>query len=287
LSTAQASLANSRAGYAAVVGQNPGKLAPEPSLAKFLPATVDVAFDAAEHNNPQIRRSDYTEQSSAARVAAAKAQTRPTVSLQASFGYGGGNFGLDTPFANYSHDLTATAVANFPIFTGGLTSSQIRQAAETNNVDRITIETTRRQVLLLVSQAWNQLLGARANLVANQEEVKAANIAFEGTRQEAQVGLRTTLDVLITEQDLSNAQLALVNARHDEYLAAAVLLSAMGALVAKNLTPDVPAYDPRTNFDQVRHSYGWIPWEPAVARVDHLGAPAIIERPATVAPEGR
>ncbi len=287
LSTAQASLANSRAGYAAVVGQNPGKLAPEPSLAKFLPATVDIAFDAAEHNNPQIRRSDYTEQSSAARVAAAKAQTRPTVSLQASFGYGGGNFGLDTPFANYSHDLSATAVANFPLFTGGLTSSQIRQAAETNNVDRITIETTRRQVLLLVSQAWNQLLGARANLVANQEEVKAANIAFEGTRQEAQVGLRTTLDVLITEQDLSNAQLALVNARHDEYLAAAVLLSAMGSLFAKTLTPDVPAYDPKTNFDQVRHSYGWIPWEPAVARVDHLAAPAIIERPATVAPEGR
>ncbi len=286
LSAAQAQLANSRAGYASVVGRNPGTLAPEPSLAKLLPATVDQAFDAAEHDNPQIRQADYAEQASAAQVAAAKAQTRPSFGLQASLGYSGGTLGLGSPFANYSHDISATAVANFPLFTGGLTSSQIRQAAENDNVSRIGIETTRRQVLLLVSQAWNQLLGARASLAANEVQVRAANIAFEGTRLEAQVGLRTTLDVLITEQNLSNAQLALVNSRHDEYVAAAVLLVATGALLAQNLVTGVPLYDPRANFDHVRHAYGWAPWEPAVAAIDHLGAPRIVERPAPVAVPG-
>ena len=283
LSVAQAQLANSRAGYAAVVGRNPGTLAPEPSLASLLPAGVDQAFDAAEHNNPQIRQADYTEQASAARVAAAKAQTRPTFGLQAALGYGGGTFGSGSPFVNYSHDVSATAVANFPLFTGGLTSSQIRQAAENDNVDRIGIEATRRQVLLLVSEAWNQLLGARASLAANEVQVRAANIAFEGTRQEAQVGLRTTLDVLITEQNLSNAQLALVNSRHDEYVAAAILLAAMGSLIAENLIAGTPLYDPRENFDRVRHAYGWAPWTPAVAAIDRLGAPTIVERPAPVA----
>jgi outer membrane protein len=284
LSAAQAQLANSRASYAAVVGQNPGTLAPEPPLANLLPTSVDQAFNAAEHNNPQIRQADYTEQSSAAKVQAAKAQTRPTFGLQAQLGYSGGNLGLNSPFANYSHDISVSAVANFPIFTGGLTSSQIRQAAENNNVDRITIETTRRQVLLQVSQAWNQLLGARASLISNQEQVRAANIAFEGTRQEAQVGLRTTLDVLITEQNLSNAQLALVNSRHDEYLAGAVLLAATGSLFAETLTPGTPIYDPRTNFDHVTHSFGWTPWDKGVAAIDRLGAPKVVERPAPVAP---
>ncbi|MEO8926941.1 MAG: TolC family outer membrane protein [Caulobacteraceae bacterium] len=286
LSTAQAQLANSRASYAAVVGQNPGALAPEPSLAKLLPTSVDRAFDVAEHNNPQIRQSDYTEQASAARVAAAKAQTRPTFGLQATFGYNGGTSGLSSPFVNYSHDVSATAVATFPLFTGGMTSSQIRQAAENNNVDRIGIESTRRQVLLLVSEAWNQLLGARASLVSNEEQVRAANIAFEGTRQEAQVGLRTTLDVLITEQNLSNAQLALVNSRHDEYFAGAVLLAATGSLTAENFTPGTPIYDPRANFDHVRHAFGWAPWAPGVAAIDRLGAPTIVERPAPVTPPG-
>jgi outer membrane protein len=284
LSAAQAQLANSRAAYASVVGQNPGALAPEPSLDKLLPTNVNQAFDAAEHNNPQIRQADYTEQSSAAKVEEAKAQTRPSIGLQAQLGYSGGNLGPASPFANYSHNISASAVVNFPIFTGGMTSSQIRQAAENNNVDRITIEGTRRQVLLQVSQAWNQLLGARASLVSNEEQVKAANVAFEGTRLEAQVGLRTTLDVLITEQNLSNAQLALVNSRHDEYLAGAVLLAATGSLFAENLVSGTPLYDPRTNFDHVRHAFGWTPWDPAVAAIDHLGAPKIIERPAPVTP---
>ena len=279
LAAAQAQLANSRAAYASIVGQNPGDLAPEPSLAKFLPASLDQAFDTAERNSPQIRGAHFTEESSAAKVAGAKALTRPTLSLEANLGYVGGSFGQASPFANYSHDLTAVAVATFPIFTGGTTSSQIRQAAETNNADRIGIEIARRQVLLAVSQAWNQLMGARASLTANEEQVKAANIAFEGSRQEARVGLRTTLDVLISEQNLASAQIALVTSRHDEYVAGANLLAATGSLFTDQLTSGVPIYDPKVNLDHVRHAYPWAPWAPAVSKIDHLGSPGIEQLP--------
>ena len=281
LASAEAQLATSRATYASVVGQNPGQLAPEPSLAALLPPRLEQAFDIAEANNPRLRQADFTEQASAARVAAAKAQTRPTVALQATYGYFGGLTGLGIPFVNYTHDLTAGAVASFPLFTGGMTSSQIRQAAETNNADRITIEATRRQALLVVSQAWNQLLGSRANVLADQVQVRSANIAFEGTRQEARVGLRTTLDVLITEQDLASAQLALINARHDEYFAGAALLAVLGQLNTTDFSPDTPIYDPRSNFDKVRRANS-VPWEKAIEAVDHLAAPRVIERPAVV-----
>lgn len=281
--SSQAQLAISRANYAAVVGQNPGELAPEPPIKPLLPPTVDQAFDTAERNNPQIRQSDYTEQGSAARVAAAKAQTRPSVSLRGSLGWNGGGVAGTSPFVDYSRNVSASAVATVPIFTGGLTTSQIRQAAERNNVDRIGIEGARREVLQFVSQSWNQLLGARANLVANEEQVRAAAIAYEGTRQEAQVGLRTTLDVLNAEQELRNAQLALVNARHDEYVAGTAVLAAMGTLAAKDMA-NVTVYDPKANFDAVKHSFGWVPWEPAVAAIDHLGAPSVVHRPTPVAP---
>ena len=291
LASARATLATSRATYLSVVGENPGKLEPEPSLGKLLPDDIDKALDMAEQNNPHIREADYAEQASAAKVAAAKAQTRPSVSLQATFGYYGGSTASSaspfysppavTPFTDYSRDLTASATASFPLFSGGYYSSQIRQAAENNNVDRINIETTRRQVLLTVSQAWNQLVGARASLAADKEQVQAANIAFEGTRQEARVGLRTTLDVLISEQDLADAQLALVGARHDEYFAAAALLAAMGSLEAVDFAPDLAVYDPRANFDRVRGANA-MPWDGLVHSLDKLAAPRIVERPATV-----
>jgi outer membrane protein len=278
LASSQAQLAISRTNYNAVVGQNPGDLAPEPPLTELLPQTVDAAFDTAEGSAPILRQADYTEQASAARVAQAKAQTRPTVSARASLGYNGGSVS-GSPFIDYSRDVSASAVVNVPIFTGGLTQSQIRAAAERNNSDRIGIEGARRQVIQQVSQSWNQLLGARANVISNQEQVRAAGIAYEGTRQEAQVGLRTTLDVLNQEQELRNAELALVNARHDEYLAGASVLAAIGTLSAKPLSPTTPIYDPKTNFDQRRHAFGWVPWEPIVHGVDQLGAPEIIHRP--------
>ncbi|HWA61260.1 MAG TPA: TolC family protein, partial [Caulobacteraceae bacterium] len=77
LASAQAQLAISSTNYNAVVGQNPGDLEAEPPLAQILPPTVDQAFDVAEQQNPQLRQADYTEQGSAARVAGAKALTRP------------------------------------------------------------------------------------------------------------------------------------------------------------------------------------------------------------------
>lgn len=286
LASSQAQLAISRSAYASVVGQNPGQLAPEPPLARLLPPTVDQAFDSAEHNNPLMRQQDYAEQGSAARVAEAKAQTRPSVDLRGTFGYGGLGFGTASPFADYSHNIQGTAVVTMPLFTGGLTQSQIRQAAERNNADRINIESARRQVLLDVSQAWNQLLGSRANVLSNEEQVRAAGVAYEGIRQEQSVGLRTTLDVLNQEQELRNAELSLVNARHDEYVAGAAVLSAMGVLDVRVFAADAATYDPKANFDKVRHSFGWTPWEPAVEALDHVAAPRVIERPAP-SPEGQ
>ena len=284
LSRARAQLANSRAVYASIVGRNPENLASEPPLAPHLPASLDKALEWAERNSPQIRQADFAEQVSAAKLAGVKSQTRPTLSLQATAGYSGGNSGLRSPFANYSHDVTASAVATFPIFNGGLTSSQIRQAAETNNADRIGIETARRQVLLTVAQAWNGLMGARASLADDEAQVQAANVAFEGSRQESRVGLRSTFDVLIAEENLSAAQLGLVAARHDEYVAAADLLAATGALFAQDFTADARIYDPKANFDNARHAWPWSPWSSAVAHLDGVAAPHAESRPSDPEP---
>lgn len=281
LASAQAILAISRANYAAVVGQNPGELAPEPSLATLLPPSVEDAFAKAQENNPAVRTAGFSERASRARVAAARAQRRPTVGLRGDIGYTASETeGIGNQFGDYDRAVAGSVVATVPIFTGGLTSSQVRQAAERNNADRIAIEGARRDALQDVAQAWNGLLGARANLTANEEQVRAGRIAFEGTREEAQVGLRTTLDVLNAEQELRQAELALVTARRDEYVAAAQVLAAIGELEARNLVQGVQIYDPETNFNRVKRSWGWVPWEHLVEVIDRVGAPPIGADPA-------
>ena len=285
LSTTEAQLAISRANYTAVVGQSPGDLDPEPPL-PGLPPTIGQAFDIAQANNPGIIAADYSEQAAEARVSAAKAENHPTVGLRAQLGYTGSY--VTTPLLGlrsgvYDSNITASATVTQPIFTGGYNSSRVRQALEDDNSQRIIIDGARRQIQQQVSQAWNQLLAARANAKSNQEQVRADQVAYEGTRQESQVGLRTTLDVLNAEQELRAAQLAVVNAEHDRYVAGAAVLNAMGMLQARSLAPKTPLYDVDQAFRKVKHE-GAVPWEGAISGLDSIGAPTIRRHPDVAPP---
>lgn len=269
LSSAQSQLQISRANYTAVVGQNPGELAPEPPI-PGVPASVDEAFDVAEAESPVLRQAQNTEAASRARIAQARAANHPSVSLQASLGYSGTVAPFDT--RNYDQAVTAGATVTQPLFTGGLNGSNIRAALEQNNADRLQIEAARRQVVQQVSQAWNVMAGSKANVLSDEEQVRAARVAFEGSQEEYRAGLRTTLDTLIAQQNLRDAELALVQARHDAYVAGANVLQAMGRLEARNLVSGVETYDPKTSFDKVKHA-GAVPWEGVVEGLDSLGAP--------------
>ncbi len=277
LTQSQAQLAISRAGYAALVGQNPGDLAPEPSLAALLPGDVTQAFAAAEDNNPQIRAAEYTQQASKARISAAQAERMPSLGLNGSIGVGGSADPWERDL--FSRDVQAGATLTVPLFTGGLTSSRVRAAIERNNADRIGVETARRSVMQSLTGSWNQLIASRSNITSTDEQVKAARIAAEGTRQEQQVGLRTTLDVLNAEQELRQAELAQVSARRDEYVAASLVLAQMGQLEGPNLVPTVTRYDPKTNFSKLRITWGWVPWEEPIALVDGVTAAKTVEKP--------
>ena len=269
LSTAQGQLQISRAGYAAVVGQNPGELAPEPRV-PGVPATVDQAFDVAEAESPVLTQARRTEEASRAKLAEARAANRPSIALQGSLGYAG----ILQPFDpnDYARTVTAEAVITQPIFTGGLNSSNIRSAVAQNTADRISIEGARRQVVQQVSQAWNTMASSRAGVTSDEEQVRAAGVAFEGAQEEYKVGLRTTLDVLIQQQNLRDAELALVQARHDAYVAEAGLLGAMGRLEARYLVAGVDLYDPAVAFDRVKNA-GGLPWDGLVEGLDRVGAP--------------
>jgi outer membrane protein len=271
LATANAQLAIDRASYAQVVGQSPGELDPEPSLK--LPATLDEAFDRAQQYNPNIRQAEYGRQGAQARLAGAKAQGKPRVSLSGQVG-----FRVDPPLRaipteadNFRQFSQVVATVSQPLFAGGAISSGVRQAVERENFFAIQLEGARRNAVQGLSQAWNQLLSARANIAANEERVRAAQVAVEGARAEQAVGLRTTLEVLTAEQTLRDAQLALVNARRDEYVATASVLNVTGQLAANNIVAALPVDPGGHSFTRLKKASGYVPWEEAVKTLDGLG----------------
>jgi outer membrane protein len=253
LAAAEGQLRTSRSAYLAVVGRAPGQLAPEPALTG-LPATLDQAFDASETDNPDLLAASLTEQASQALVAQAKAARMPTVSATASYDYGG----RLTPFSDRNTIRTAQAGITItqPLFSGGLISSQIRQALEQDAQSRQALEVARRGAVKAVAVAWSNINAAHASLAASLEQKDAAMLAFDGVQAEFRAGLRTVFEFVQSEQAVRDAELAVVTARHDEYTADAALLAAIGRLNPKALSAAVATYDPAANFDRVRQGYG-------------------------------
>ncbi|MFD2855439.1 TolC family protein [Seohaeicola zhoushanensis] len=67
-----------------------------------------------------------------------------------------------------------------------------------------------------MNDAYVRLQVARAAFAASIEQVRASQVAFDGIREEATLGARTTLDVLAAEQELQNAQTAQISARAED-----------------------------------------------------------------------
>ncbi|WP_174297774.1 TolC family protein, partial [Sphingomonas bacterium] len=65
---------------------------------------------------------------------------------------------------------------------------------------------------------------------AADRQVAAADLALKGVRAEYAFSLRTTLDILIADESLRAAQLALARSRSDVLIAQAALLRATGRL---------------------------------------------------------
>ena len=89
------------------------------------------------------------------------------------------------------------------------------------------------------------------------------------------LSLRTTLDVLNQELELRSAEVNLVTARRNHYVAQAALLAAMGRLEGADLMPSLDVYDPADNFQRVRNR-GGLPWDGVVEAIDRIAAPSIM-----------
>ena len=217
-------------------------------------------------NNPDLIA--ISRQSEAARfdVRVAEAARLPTLSGVASGNYvntiAGGTGGLP-------RDGTSTSVglqSRIPLYQGGLPAARIAQSLALEGQTLEQRVATERAVIATTRSAFATYQAAQDAIASNQVAVKANELALEGARAENGVGTRTILDVLNAEQELLNAQVQLVTARHDAYVAGFQLLNAMGQAQADVLGLDGgPLYDPLGNYRTVASN--WNDWSQAPRHV--------------------
>ncbi|MEM8537875.1 MAG: TolC family outer membrane protein [Pseudomonadota bacterium] len=242
LAAAEGNLAISAEEYRIAVGVAPGR------ANAVSPATITRSLrDAqafARQNHPRIREAQHTVSAAELNIRRAEASLRPSLSANA--------FITRDNEANESGQIGLTLGG--PIYTGGLISSQIRQFTANRDAARSGLHLITLAIEQEVANAFSLLQVARASRQASDEQIIAARVAFQGVREEATLGSRTTLDVLNAEQELLDAQANLIAAQSDEVVASYSLLAAMGLLTADDLNLPVQQYDPVEYYNLVKNS---------------------------------
>lgn len=247
LAVAIGNLRTSAANYIRVIGDKPGRLK-FPRLSPRVPKSLRQAILTAGDTNPQILAAAYNEEAAAADIGVRKSDLLPKLNFEAQYQIN--NSSSSTVGRTEAGIIQGTL--SVPIYQSGTVYSQIREAKQTASQRKLEVLDAHRQVREQVVSAWHLLKAATATIAAARDAVAANRVALDGVRQEAQVGTRTTLDVLDAQNELVNSQVALANALRDRIVAGYQLVAAIGHMTAADLRLSVNIYDPSLNLDDVR-----------------------------------
>lgn len=227
---AQQTLADAREALAQLTGHPPGDLKP---LATALPAQLpepaqpQAWVDAALRANPLLLAQARVVDASEQRIGAARAAHWPTLSAGLDSSRSSGAGSTD----DQRRGGTQLAIRlTVPLFAGGATQSQLRQANYQRDLARDDHEVARRALVRETQAQFQAVVSGVALLESSRAAVAAADQALASTRAGQGLGTRSMTDLLLAIQTQAAAQNAHDQARHGYVMAKLLLQQAAGTL---------------------------------------------------------
>jgi outer membrane protein len=192
------------------------------------PEDIDSWVNTALEKNLQLIAASKAVEAAEEGRQLAVAGHYPTLSLQADytdFETSGGLIG-----AREQDGTTASLVLNFPLYAGGGTSAASREAAANHLRSKELYEQQRRATIRLARNSYYTVLSAISQVNALKQALISTQTALEATQAGFEVGTRTTVDVLNSQQEVYRAQRDYIRARHGYILSTLSLKQAAGTL---------------------------------------------------------
>ena len=240
LAAAEGQLLVARESYKAATGDYPGDLAALPALPD-LPAGLEAGQEVARSTHPLIRQAQHLLALSELQVSLAEAAMKPTFGASASVKVD--EDGKEAETIGLAFDQT--------LYAGGRLSSALRKAIAGKDGARAGPHQTAVGVTESLGVAWANLAVATASIAASEQQIVAAQTAFDGVKEQADAGAKTTLDVLDAEQELLDARNARLEAEAQRYVGTYQVLAAMGLLTVDHLQLGIATYDPEAYYKAV------------------------------------
>ena len=236
--SAQNDLDNKRTALRAIIGRFPQDLKRlgggfEPELPS--PNSLDVWVDRALSDNLAVRIAQYNSDIAALEIERQRAGRLPTVDLVASVNAQASNGSVNTGVSSNSGQVAVGLALNVPLYTGGFVESRVREALALQDAARQNLEVARRNALFTAQTGFTGVTSAAASVKAFEQAVVSAQTAYESNRTGQEVGVRTNLDVLNTQQNVFQTRRDLAQAYFNYLLGVLRLKAAVGTLDEQDL----------------------------------------------------
>lgn len=228
VTTAYANLHDVTARYVRFVGEQPPKVMFAPAQSsKLLPDSAEAALQIALKGSPAVRATIENIEASQHDLEARRAGFMPRLDLRARNESINNN--LNTP--GYRDDSVLEMVMSYNLFNGGADNARSRQYRERKNTALDQREKACRDMRQTLSIAYNETLRLSDQLAFISLQVNLVEKTRAAYRDQFNIGQRTLLDLLNTQNEFFDARRAQVNANTDLAIAYLRTYAGMGRLL--------------------------------------------------------
>jgi outer membrane protein len=208
-------------------------LTPEPMPFAPEPANVDEWVSLSQQDNLDVRIRQQAKEIADKEIDRTRAGHHPTLDLTAGY-----TDASNQNFGTVQIDTKSTVIGlefALPLYQGGLVSSQVREAVANQERVRQELEDALRNAALQTRDAYYNVLSTQSQVKALEAALASSVKSLESTQVGLEVGVRTNIDVLNAQQQVTSAQKDLALARYLSLLALLDLKASAGTLTAADL----------------------------------------------------
>ena len=231
---AESDLEIKRRALQAIVGKEPGPLAPprkDATLSPPEPAEMNQWVAAAEKDSITVQVQQANADIAAREVDRQRAGHYPTVDLVANMGENNGLSASGVSFTKLTTEFQNIGVqVNIPLFQGGQVVSRQREASANRATAEANLEGAKRNSALAARQYYLGVVNGLAQVKALKAAMVSSQSALESNKLGYEVGVRINIDVLNAENQVYVTRRDFAKAVLDTLMSQFRLKAAVGAL---------------------------------------------------------
>lgn len=225
VAAAEANLREANISYNRIVGVMPDTLV-KPEIVEA-PATMDDALSVSLEKNPLLRSAQADIEAAQAQNRAAQSLYKPRLNFEL-----GTSYNNDMDGVNYkNNDAYAMLRMRYNLFNGGADAAKIAETTIQIQEATEVLHRTQRQVEESLRLSWNAMITAQDRLPKLKSTAEAAERTRDGYAQQFNLGQRTLLDLLDSENELYNGRANYLDAQYVDLFSRFRLMADMGKLL--------------------------------------------------------